>query len=84
MTPALLVGYLAALLGTVCWIPQAWKAWSTRDTSGISLLSNMLFLTTVSLWLLYGLLVADWPIIIANTFAVLAVLTIVAAKLKYK
>jgi len=26
MTPALLVGYLAALLGTVCWIPQAWKA----------------------------------------------------------
>ena len=48
------------------------------------MVSNMLFLTTVSLWLLYGLLVSDWPIIIANIFAVIAVLTIVAAKLKYK
>lgn len=84
MTPVLFVGYLAAALGTVCWIPQAWKAWSTGDTSGISLLSNMLFLTTVLLWLLYGLLVADWPIIIANIFAVLAIISIVTAKLKYK
>lgn len=84
MTLALSVGYMAAALGTICWIPQAWKAWSTRDTSGISLISNLLFLTTVSLWLLYGLLVTDWPIIIANIFAVIAVTTIVAAKLKYK
>ena len=84
MTLAPYVGYLAAALGTICWIPQAWKAWRTCNTSGISLVSNMLFLTTVSLWLLYGLLVSDWPIIIANIFAVIAVLTIVAAKLKYK
>jgi MtN3 and saliva related transmembrane protein len=36
------------------------------------------------LWLVYGLMVVDWPIILANIFAVTAVLTIVAAKLKYK
>ncbi|MCV2893461.1 SemiSWEET family sugar transporter [Lentibacter sp. XHP0401] len=84
MTSALYVGYLAATLGTVCWIPQAWKAWSTRDTSGISLVSNLLFLTTVSLWLLYGLMVTDWPIIAANICAIIAVTVIVAAKLKYK
>ncbi|MEZ5716114.1 MAG: SemiSWEET family transporter [Paracoccaceae bacterium] len=78
------VGFLAAFLGTVCWIPQAWKAWATRDTSGLSLASNLLFLTTVSLWLLYGLMVMDWPLILANTCAAIAVLTIVAAKLKFK
>lgn len=78
------VGYLAAFLGTICWIPQAWKAWSTRDTSGLSLPSNLLFLLTVSLWLVYGLMLGDWPIILANIFAVSAILTIVAAKLKYK
>ena len=82
MTP--IIGYLAATLGTICWIPQAWKAWSTRDTSGLSLASNLLFLATVSLWLIYGILVADWPLILANICATTAVMTIIAAKLKYK
>lgn len=80
----LYIGYLAGLLGTVCWVPQAWKAWASRDTSGLSLPSNLLFLLTVSLWLLYGLLVSDWPLILANGCALMIVLTIVAAKLKYK
>ena len=84
MIEPLYIGYLAATLGTVCWIPQAWQAWSSRDTSGISLASNLLFLTTVSLWLLYGLMVTDWPLILANICAVTAVTVIVAAKLKYK
>jgi len=78
------VGYLAGLLGTVCWVPQAWKAWATRDTSGLSLAANLLFLATVTLWLLYGLLVTDWPLILANGCALTIVLSIVAAKLKYK
>lgn len=78
------VGYLAAFLGTICWIPQAVKAWATRDTSGLSLPSNLLFLTTVSLWLIYGLMIGDWPLILANICAVLAMLSIVAAKLRYK
>jgi MtN3 and saliva related transmembrane protein len=83
MSP-LFVGYVAAFLGTVCWIPQARKAWITRDTSGLSLPSNLLFLATVSLWLIYGIMVTDWPIIVANIFSVSAVLAIVTAKLKYK
>lgn len=81
---ALYVGYLAAFLGTICWIPQAWRAWSTRDTSGLSLTSNLMFLTTVSLWLAYGLMIGDWPLILANICAVAAMLCIVAAKLRYK
>lgn len=80
---ALYVGYLAAILGTICWIPQAYKAWATRDTAGLSLPSNLMFLLTVSLWLAYGVMIGDWPIILANTCAVTAVSTIVAAKLKF-
>ncbi len=80
---ALYIGYAAAILGTVCWIPQAWRAWATRDTRGLSLSANAMFLATVSLWLLYGLMVGDWPIILANICAILAVLAIVAAKLKF-
>ena len=80
----LYVGYIAGLLGTVCWMPQAWKAWTTRDTSGLSLVANLMFLATVTLWLLYGLLVTDWPLILANGSGLMIVLSIVAAKLKFK
>lgn len=78
------VGYLAAVLGTVCWIPQAWRAWSTRDTRGLSLPSNLMFLTTVTLWLVYGVMIGDWPLILANICAVVAMILIVAAKLRFK
>ena len=80
----LYLGYFAAFMGTICWLPQAWKAWASRDTSGLSLPANLMFLLTVSRWFLYGILVGDWPIIIANICAILIVLSIVAAKLRYK
>ncbi|ANP36890.1 MULTISPECIES: SemiSWEET family sugar transporter [Rhodobacterales] len=80
----LYIGYLAGTMGTICWIPQAWRAWSTRDTSGLSLAANLMFLLTVSLWLIYGLMVGDMPLILANFCALLIVISIVLAKLKYK
>ncbi|WP_375698848.1 SemiSWEET family sugar transporter [Pseudophaeobacter sp. TrK17] len=80
----LYVGYLAAFMGTICWLPQAWKAWASRDTSGLSLAANLMFLLTVSLWFVYGIMVNDWPIMIANICAILIVVSIVAAKLRYK
>ncbi len=78
------IGFLAALLGTICWLPQAWKAWATRDTAGLSLPANLMFLGTVSLWLIYGLLVGDAPIILANACSIVIVLAIIGAILKYK
>lgn len=80
---AVYVGLLAAVMGTVCWIPQAWKAWASRDTSALSLPSNLMFLSTVTLWLIYGLMIGDLPLILANICAVTAMLVIVAAKLKF-
>jgi MtN3 and saliva related transmembrane protein len=77
------LGYFAGFLGTICWIPQARKAWITRDTKGLSLPSNLLFLATVSLWLVYGLLVNDWPLIVSNICAVIIVISIIVAKLRF-
>lgn len=83
MTP-LYIGYAAAALGTICWLPQAVQVWRTRDTRSLSLSANLLFLATVSLWLVYGLMITDWPLILANIVSVTAMITIVAAKLKFK
>ena len=83
MTP-LYIGYAAAALGTICWLPQAVQVWRTGDTRSLSLSANLLFLATVSLWLVYGLMITDWPLILANIVSVTAMITIVAAKLKFK
>ncbi|MDF1802272.1 SemiSWEET family sugar transporter [Thalassovita sp.] len=81
---ALYVGYLAAFMGMICWIPQAVQVWRTQDTKSLSLPANLLFLLTVSLWLAYGVMIVDWPIIVANIVSVTAMVVIVAAKLKFK
>lgn len=61
-----LIGALAALLTTIAFVPQALRAWQTRNLSAISLTMYLVFTTGVSLWLVYGLLLKSWPIILAN------------------
>lgn len=61
-----LVGYPAAILTTVAFVPQAWKSWRSRDLSGISLPMYTLFTLGVAFWLAYGLLIGSTPIIIGN------------------
>jgi MtN3 and saliva related transmembrane protein len=60
------VGYGAAVLTTAAFVPQAVKSWSTRDLSGISLSMYSLFTLGVGLWLIYGILIDSWPVILAN------------------
>ena len=68
MTPEFinLVGYPAAFLTAIAFVPQAWKSWRTRDLSGISLPMYALFTLGVALWLVYGVLISSFPIILAN------------------
>jgi MtN3 and saliva related transmembrane protein len=63
-----LIGYPAAVLTTAAFVPQAWKSWRTRDLSGVSLPMYALFTLGVALWLAYGVLIASWPVIVANGF----------------
>ena len=84
MEPVTIIGYFAAILGTICWAPQMFKTWSSRETKDLSLWANLLMLANLSLWLTYGILLAAWPLIIANLIAILLVGSIVTAKLIYK
>lgn len=84
MEPVTIIGYFAAILGTICWVPQMFKTWSSRETKDLSLWANLLMLANLSLWLTYGILLAAWPLIIANLIAILLVGSIVTAKLIYK
>lgn len=77
------VGSAAATLTTVSFIPQAWKVWHTRHTADISLGMYALFTLGVALWLVYGILLTAWPIIIANAITLLLASAVLVMKLKF-
>jgi MtN3 and saliva related transmembrane protein len=77
------VGYLAAFLTTCSFLPQAWHTFRTRDVRGISLGMYSVFTVGVALWLVYGVLLAAWPIVVANGVTLSLALTILVMKLRY-
>ena len=79
-----LIGSLAAALTTASFIPQAWHTFRTRDVRGISLGMYSLFTAGVALWLVYGILLVAWPIIIANLITTSLALAILVMKLRYR
>lgn len=66
------LGYVAASLTTLSFIPQAIKTLRSGDTSAISLRMYVLFTSGIALWGLYGLLTADGPLIIANAITLVS------------
>ncbi|NBV06909.1 MAG: glutathione synthetase [Proteobacteria bacterium] len=62
-----LIGYIGAFLTTTSFLPQAIKTIKTRDTSGISLVMYLMFVTGVCFWLAYGFLIHSQILIISNS-----------------
>ena len=78
-----LIGALAAILTTLCWVPQALKIVRDRETRAISLPGTMLCVIGVLLWLVYGVAMADAPLI-GSSAATLAITTaILALKIRH-
>ena len=77
-----LIGYCAAFLTTIAFLPQAIQSWRTRDLSGISVGMYSLFTAGVGLWLIYGLLIEKWPLILANALTFLLALSILVLKIR--
>jgi len=84
MSPADLLGLVAASLTTVAFVPQVWHTWKSRSGAGISLLMISLFALGVFLWLLYGLALGALPIILANGITLVLALALVVMKLRFR
>ncbi|HYF55297.1 MAG TPA: SemiSWEET transporter [Salinarimonas sp.] len=85
MSPAVIdaIGLAAAILTTLCWIPQAARTIRTRDTRAISLVTQAAFTAGIGLWLVYGVLLGSLPLILANGVSFVLVATILALKLRF-
>jgi MtN3 and saliva related transmembrane protein len=75
------LGYLAASLTTLSFVPQAWHTFRTRDVSGISLGMYGAFTLGVLLWLVYGVMLGAWPVIVANFITLALAACILVMKL---
>lgn len=77
-----IIGYFAALLTTFSFLVQAIQSWRTRDLSGISAGMYSMFTLGVGLWLIYGIVIESWPLIVTNALTFLFALSILLMKLK--
>jgi MtN3 and saliva related transmembrane protein len=84
MTPTDPIGYLAATLTTIAFIPQVLHTWRLRSAQGISIGMYVIFTIGVALWLLYGILLDAWPLIISNTLTLALALSILVMALRYR
>lgn len=78
-----LVGYLAATFTTCAFLPQLIQTIRTKDTRSIALGTYALFISGLGLWLTYGILREDLPVILANTLSLLFAMIIFGYKLRF-
>lgn len=83
MNYATIIGFAAATLTTIAFLPQVIQTWKTRSTKDISLGMFLIFTTGVFLWLVYGLLIKDPPVIAANAVTLVLVMIILLFKIRY-
>ena len=78
------IGIVAAVLTTASFVPQVWHSFKTRDVSGVSLGMYSVFTVGISLWLVYGVLLRAWPLILANGITLALASAILLMKLRFK
>ena len=83
MDIATIIGLVAATGTTLSFLPQAMRIIKTKHTKDLSLAMYLIFTTGVFLWLIYGILIKDLPVIIANAITLLFTSTILIFKIKY-
>ena len=77
------IGYVAAVLTTTAFLPQAIKAFRTRSTKDISLTMWLLLCVGIACWLVYGILLRAGPIIAANSVTLVLVCAVLWLKVNH-
>ncbi len=78
------IGIAAALLTTAAYAPQAIQAWRSRSTKDVSLAMFTMMVAGILLWLIYGILIVDVPLILANAVTLVLVGAILLAKIRFR
>ena len=80
----LILGIMAGTLTTISFIPQVIKLYRTKDAKGLSIATFCLFSCGVFLWLVYGILIHEWPVILANGITLVLIFMIIIMRIRYR
>ena len=83
MTSADWLGSFAGFCTTIAFLPQVFKVWRSRSARDISVGMYAIFTFGIICWLVYGWILAIWPIIVANIVTLVLVAAIVVMKLRW-
>jgi MtN3 and saliva related transmembrane protein len=78
-----MLGYAAATLTTFSFVPQAWRTFKTKDVSGISTRMYAVFTLGVAVWLAYGIVLGEVPMMIANSTTLVLACAVLVMKVRY-
>lgn len=78
-----IIGLFAAVGTTVSFLPQLIKSWKTKKTKDVSLGMYSILIVGITLWLIYGFLIKDLPLILANTVSWVLTSSILILKIRY-
>ena len=79
-----LIGLLAATLTTFSFVPQVVKTWKMKETRDISLSMFLILGIGIILWTVYGFMIQDLPVILANCVSFIFIAIIIFLKVRYK
>ncbi len=82
MTLISIIGVLAAIVSTINQLPQAFKTIRSKDTHSLSLWMYIMVWIATSLWLLYGILLKDFPLILSNSISIMPITYILWTKIR--
>jgi MtN3 and saliva related transmembrane protein len=81
--PVDLIGYVAAACTTISFLTQLIRVYRLKSAHEISLIMFLVFSFGVFLWLLYGIFIRSFPVIVANALTLVLSLAILALKIRY-
>lgn len=77
------IGFVAGLLIVLAWLPQLFKTWKTKSAKDLSLLTLLIILAGSVLWLVYGIIIGNMPVIATNAVCVVIIVSLVWMKVNY-
>jgi MtN3 and saliva related transmembrane protein len=82
-TPYTWIGFAAGTLTTICFVPQVLQVWRTKRADDLHMGTLVSFTIGIVLWLTYGLLTQQWPVILSNAVTLALQCAILYLKLRY-
>lgn len=78
------VGLVGAFLSSITFIPQVYKAWKSKSVGDLSLTMILIVFTSTIVWIVYGVSLTLWPVILCNSIMAVLTLLLIFFKLTFK